>query len=173
MIEVLAVVAIVVYVVGRQVVGEPLRGKRVILLPAILTVIGIVDLGGHHGHVQALDVIFIAISAAVAIAIGLAQGLSMRLESRDGGLWGQLPVRALWLWVALILTRVLLIVVAHGAGAELAASSAPILMTLGLNRLAQALVIGARAVKAGIPFAPEKDGKSWPNLRALQGPSRY
>ncbi len=168
MIEVLAVIAIVVYVIGRQLRGEPLRGKRLILLPAILTVIGIVDLGGHHGHVGALDVLFIAISAAVAIAIGLAQGVSMRLESRDGALWGQLPVRALWLWLALIVARVLVMAVAHGTDAHLAAGSAPILMTLGLNRLAQAFVIGARAVAAGIPFAPEKDGKSWPNPSSLE-----
>ena len=29
---------------------------------------------------------------------------------------------------------------------------------LGLNRAAQALVVAPRAVAAGIPFAPEKDG---------------
>lgn len=168
MIEVLAVVAIVVYVIGRQVVGEPLRGKRLILLPGILTVIGIVDLSGYKGHVGSLDVLFIAVSATVAIAIGLAQGFTMRLESRDGALWGQLPVKALWLWLALIVSRVLVIAIAHGAGAELAASATPILLTLGLNRLAQALVIGARAVTAGIPFAPEKNGKSWPDLAALE-----
>jgi hypothetical protein len=168
MLEVLAVIAIVVYVIGRQLVGEPLRGRRVILLPVILTVIGLVSLSGHHGHVGALDIVFIAVSAGVAIVIGLAQGLSMRLESRDGGLWGQMPVRALWLWLALIVSRVVLIVLAHGAGAELAAGSAPILMTLGLNRIAQAFVIGARAVSRGIPFAPEKDGRSWPNLSALE-----
>jgi K+-transporting ATPase A subunit len=77
-------------------------------------------------------VLFIGISAGVAIAIGLAQGFTVRLESRHGALWGQLPVQALWLW------------------------------------LAQAHVIGARAVTAGIPFAPEKDGKSWPDTAALQ-----
>ncbi|MGO8883935.1 MAG: hypothetical protein ACLPUO_18575 [Streptosporangiaceae bacterium] len=42
--QVLAVVAIVAYVIGRQLKGEPLRGKRVVLLPAILAVIGVVDL---------------------------------------------------------------------------------------------------------------------------------
>ena len=29
---------------------------------------------------------------------------------------------------------------------------------LGLNRAAQALVVAPRAIAAGIPFAPEKDG---------------
>ena len=35
----------------------------------------------------------------------------------------------------------------------------PLLFTLGLNRLAQAAVIVPRAMAAGMPFAPEKDGK--------------
>ncbi|MDX6355501.1 MAG: hypothetical protein QOF98_2404, partial [Streptomyces sp.] len=44
MLEVLVVIAIVAYVIGRQVLGEPLRGKRVVLLPVILTVIGLTRL---------------------------------------------------------------------------------------------------------------------------------
>lgn len=168
MVEVLAVIAIIVYVIGRQLSGELLRGRRLILLPGILTVVGIVDVSGYKGHVGATDVALIAASAGAAIAIGLAQGFTMRLESRDGALWGQLPLYGLWLWLALVAARVTTDVVAHGLGAHLAASASPILLTLGLNRLAQALVIGARAFTAGIPFAPEKNGKSWPDLAAFE-----
>ncbi len=32
--------------------GEPLRGKRVVLLPVILAVAGVVDLGKHGRHVE-------------------------------------------------------------------------------------------------------------------------
>jgi hypothetical protein len=35
-IRVFAVIAIIGYVIGRQLMGEPLRGKRVVLLPVIL-----------------------------------------------------------------------------------------------------------------------------------------
>jgi hypothetical protein len=35
-IRVLAVIAVIGYVIGRQLMGEPLRGKRVVLLPVIL-----------------------------------------------------------------------------------------------------------------------------------------
>ena len=55
--QVLAVVAIVAYVIGRQLKGEPLRGKRVVLLPAILAVIGVVDLTRTGRHIQLADVV--------------------------------------------------------------------------------------------------------------------
>ena len=74
-------------------------------------------------------------------------------------LWAKLPLRGLWLWAALIGWRVLIMVIAARSGAHVAASTTPLLFTLGLNRLAQAAVIAPRAMLAGIPFAPEKDGR--------------
>jgi C4-dicarboxylate transporter len=52
-------------------------------------------------------------------------------------------------------------VIAAKCGAHVAASTTPLLFTLGLNRLAQAAVIASRAMVAGIPFAPEKDGRTF------------
>lgn len=158
MIDVLAVIAVAVFVIGRQLLGEPLRGRRVLLLPAVLTVVGATRLGGH-GAVGAADVAFLAAGALAAVGIGAAQGATMRLEHRDGGLWGRVPPRGLWWWAALVGARVALTVLAGAAGAHLAASTAPIVLMLGLNRLGQAGVITLRAVGAGIPFAPEKDGR--------------
>jgi hypothetical protein len=155
----LAAVAIVAYVIGRQLIGEPMRGKRLIVLPAVLAVIGLIDLSHSGQHPRPVDIACIVVSGVIAAIIGLAQGRVMRLESRDGALWAQLPVKGLWLWVALVASRVAIIVVASGLHAHVAASTAPILLTLGINRLSQAAVIAARAFTAGIPFAPEKDGQ--------------
>ena len=159
---ILAVIAVVAYVVGRQLIGEPLRGKRVVLLPAILAVIGIANLGGAHDHghhIQPVDVACLVAGGLVVAAIGVAQGLAMRLESRNGSLWGQLAPKALWLWLLLIASRVVMVAIADGVHAHVAASSATILLMLGINRLGQAAVVVPRALAAGIPFAPEKDGK--------------
>ncbi len=175
--EVIAVVAIVAYVIVRQLQGEPLRGRRLLVLPVVLTVIGAVDLGGHGSHPGATDVALIALSALAAVAIGLRQGTVMRLERRDGYLWGQMPAHGLWLWCALLVTRGGTLVAAHAAGATVAAGTASILLVLGLNRLAQALVVGARAVAGGVPFAPERDGDSFaaglftPARPATDGPA--
>jgi hypothetical protein len=45
-------------------------------------------------------------------------------------------------------------------GKRLATGSAAILLTLRVSRFAQAVDVAPRALAAGIPFAPEKDGSS-------------
>ncbi|MGH3169953.1 MAG: hypothetical protein ACRDN0_29235 [Trebonia sp.] len=157
--EVLAAIAIIGFVIYQQLAGQLLRGKRVVVLPAVLTVIGVLNLRGHH--LGPADVTWLAVGAAGSLAIGLAFGLIYRLESRGGVLWGQMPLRGVWLWAALIAWRVAIMAIAAHSGAHVAASTTPLLFTLGLNRLGQAAVILPRALAAGIPFAPEKDGRTF------------
>lgn len=160
--EILAVIGIICYVIFRQVRGEPMRGKRAVLLPAILTVIGFSDLHASNGaHLQTADIVCIVVGTAGSAVIGLAFGAVMRLESRDGTLWAQLPVRGLWLWAALAGWRVVAFVLATGMHAHVAASSSTLLFSLGVNRLAQAAVVVPRAMMMGVPFAAEKDGSTF------------
>jgi hypothetical protein len=159
-IEILAVIGIIGFIIFRQVQGEPLRGKRTVLLPAILTVVGFLNLHGSGGaHLSGTDIACLAVGTAGSAVIGLTFGAVTRLDSRGGYLWAQLPPRGLWLWAALVAWRVAVILLAAGLHAHLAASSATLLLSLGVNRLAQAAVIVARAMAMGVPFAPEKDGK--------------
>jgi hypothetical protein len=160
-IRVLAVIAVIGYVIGRQLMGEPLRGKRVVLLPVTLAVAGAVDLGKHGRHVEPADVVCLVISGLIAVTIGLLQGRMMRLEGRNGALWGQMPVRGLWLWALLVGSRLIMTVIALAVGAKVAGSSAPIIMLLGIDRLGQAAIVMRHALATGIPFAPEKDGRSF------------
>jgi hypothetical protein len=159
LVTVVAAVGIIGYVIWQQVAGAALTGRRVVVLPAVLTVIGIVDLVQSKTHPEATDIVLLVASAAVAIAVGAALGVITRLERRDGSLWAQLPTRGLWLWAALIASRLIVGGVAHASGAHVASGTTAILLTLGLNRIAQAAVIVPRAIAAGIPFAPEKDGR--------------
>jgi hypothetical protein len=46
-------------------------------------------------HVELADVICLVISGLIAVTIGLLQGRMIRLEARNGALWGQMPVRGL------------------------------------------------------------------------------
>jgi hypothetical protein len=156
---VVAAIAIVGLVIGQQVVGQAVRGRRLLVLPAVLTAIGIADLSGGGSHPTGLDIALIAVSSAVAVAIGLAMGALTRLERRDGHLWAQLPKNGLWLWAGLVVSRLAITGIAHASGAHVAAGTSAILLVLGLNRLAQAAVLAPRAVSAGIPFAPENDGR--------------
>ncbi|HTW43598.1 MAG TPA: hypothetical protein VMD79_14930 [Solirubrobacteraceae bacterium] len=158
LLTVLVVVGIIVFAIGQQVLGSALSGKRLVVLPAVLTVLGILDISAQKSHTDATDIVLLVVSAAIAIATGVALGAITRLERRDGHLWAQLPKRGLWLWGALVLSRLTITAVAHADGAQLAGGTAAILLMLGLNRAAQALVVVPRAIAAGIPFAPEQDG---------------
>ena len=100
--SVVAVIGIVGYVIARQLFGEPLRGKRLILLPLILAIIGGIDLGKNGRHLGPADIVLIVIEVLVATVIGLGQGSMMQLEARDGVLWGKMPRRSLWVWAALL-----------------------------------------------------------------------
>jgi len=161
-IEILAVIGIIGFVIFRQVRGEALRGKRAVLLPAILTVIGFTNLHAANGaHLQRADIICITIGSIGSALIGLAFGAITRLESRGGYLWAQLPVWGLWLWGAMFAWRAVSYVLADSMHAHVAASSSTLLFSLGLNRLAQAAVVVPRAMSMGVPFAPEKDGSSF------------
>jgi hypothetical protein len=155
---VLVAIGIVVYVIGQQLAGRALSGKRVVVPPVVLTAIGILDISGAKSHPGATDIVLLVVSAALAIAIGAGLGAITRLERRDGHLWAQLPKQGLWLWGGLIAGRLAIAAIAHVDGAHVAAGTTAILLMLGLNRAAQALVVVPRAIAAGIPFAPEKDG---------------
>ena len=169
-VRILLVIAIIAYVIGRQVLGESLRGKRIVVLPVVLTAIGVVDISHGAGRVDFNDAALLTVNVAIAAIAGLALGRSMRLRERDGYLWGQLPVRALWWWALLIAARVASTGIADALHAHLAASSSSMLLVLGVNRLAQAAVVVPRAITAGVPFAPEKNGSSF--LEALTGPAQ-
>lgn len=158
---IVVVLGIMGYSIGRQITGEPLRVKRLIGLPAALTVIGIVDVANSKAQSPTVtDVVLIAVGCAINVIIGICQGRLMRLESRDGYLWGQMPVSVLWWWGAKIASGVVLDGIGHVLGASLAITSAVMLLRLGVNRLAQAAIVAPLALATGIPFAPESDNSA-------------
>ena len=168
--EILAAIGIIGFVIYQQVAGQKIQGRRLIVLPAVLTIVGFLGLHGA-GHLQTADYVWLTVGAIGSLLIGLAFGAITRLGSRDGVLWAKLPLRGLWLWAALIAWRALIMVIAARAGAHVAASTTPLLFTLGLNRLGQNAVIASRAMLAGIPFAPEKNGRTF-GSGAFGGASR-
>ncbi|HUA49707.1 MAG TPA: hypothetical protein VMA77_31030 [Solirubrobacteraceae bacterium] len=157
-VETVAVVlGIMAYSIARQIAGEPLRVKRLLGLPAVLTVIGIVDVAKTRAPASETDIVLIGAGVVVNVAIGVYQGRLMRLECREGHLWGQMPPRVLWWWAAKIGSGVILDGIGHALGGGLAIASAVMLLRLGVNRLAQAAIVVPRALATGIPFAPETD----------------
>ena len=147
--QVLLIAVIVVLLIGRRFVGQPLRAQSW-LIPVGLTVWAGYQLVDQH--LTAGDLGFLLVSAVLGLASGAARGVTVHLYPREGVLW----MRYRWLtaavWIASIALRVGLVVGGHLAGVKLSSGST-ILLTLGISLIAEVAVVGARAARTGVPIA--------------------
>lgn len=155
--------AIVVYVIARQLRGEPLLRRRVLALPCIVAIVGVLQL--NDMPLSGPDAALIVSGCVIAGGLGIAQGSAIRLQDREG-LWGQLPLPALGWWLALLASRGALLAIAADAHAHAAASGSAELLVLGVNRLAQGLIVQRRAAANGIAFPADPDRSNGHTRRA-------
>lgn len=145
-VEIVVIIAAVGYVLARRMAGEPAQAKRMLILPAVLTVVGFTDIG--KAGTSGTAVAFLVATAAVSVVLGAARGASIRLSARDGIVF----LRYTWLTVGL---WVLNLVVKFGANALLGATDRhtvtaagnSLLFTLGLGLLTEGVVVLVRAVR--------------------------
>jgi len=142
----LVAVAAIVYVAARRFAGEPLEGRRLIVLPVVLTIVGATRL--DHLHATPVEVAVLVAEAAVAVVLGAVRGLTVQVFDRDGHLWYRYRPLTLVVWLGSMLIRLAFTQLPGVSGAAL-------LGVLGLSLLAEALVVGKRALAAGVPFAPQ------------------
>jgi hypothetical protein len=145
----LPIAVIVVLVIGRRFVGQPLRAQSW-LIP-----VGLTAWAGYQivdQHLTAGDIGFLLICAVLGVASGAARGLTVHLYPRDGHLWMRYRWLTALVWVASIALRVGLVVGGHLAGVTLSSGST-ILLTLGVSLVAEVAVVGARAARTGVPIA--------------------
>lgn len=143
-------VAAIGYVLWSRMQGQPLVPKRLIVLPAVLLVLGISDLTGSH-HQTGADIGFLVGGALLSGALGAARGSTIELFARDGVLWQRYRPVTVALWVALILSKIVLAVIASATGAKGAATNG-LLFTLGVSLLAESATVGPRALATHIPL---------------------
>jgi hypothetical protein len=150
-------VAAVGYVLWSRMKGQPLKAKRLLLLPAALVVLGIANLTGSSApHLTPEDAGFLAASAGLAAVLGAARGATIELYPRGGELWQRYRPVTVGLWITLIATK-LILTVAAGAVHASAGGTSSLLLTLGISLLAEAAIVGPRALSTGLPFATSQD----------------
>ncbi|GAB3971674.1 hypothetical protein GCM10029978_047310 [Actinoallomurus acanthiterrae] len=158
-VEIVLIVAAVGYVLVRRLMGEPAQAKRMLVLPAVLSVIGLSDVSSQVK--TPLSLLFLVATVAISVVLGLLRGVSVRISGRDGLAF----VRYTWVTVVLWLVNLL---IKFGANAWLAAADPKdggavgnsLLFTLGLGILAEGLVVLYRALRAGhtVMWAQGQDG---------------
>jgi hypothetical protein len=94
------------------------------------------------------------VSGLAAVGMGLARGSTVEVFERNGVAWQRARWATLGMWVASIAARLGLVLLAHAAGAPIAASMSALPLLLGLTLLGQNLLIMARARQAALPLLP-------------------
>ena len=148
--------AVIAYLCTRQLSWRPVDPARMWKMPLVLGAIGVVSLARQHVTIHPIDLVILIVSGVAALASGTAMGRIARFRpsAADPGL---MESRTGWLgiavWFALVLVRVVLDVVGHQLGSELAISTGSILLVLAINRAANALVLTARQPRGAYAFA--------------------
>lgn len=162
-VTILLVVAAIAYVLWSRMQGRPLKARRLLVLPAVLTVLGIFALtGSSASHLSSKDIAFLAASITLSVVLGAARGATIELYPQQGALWQRYRPGTVALWITLITVKLILAAVASSAHAQAGGGTNSLLLSLGLSLFAEAAVVGPRALSTGVPFAPHDDNEPQP-----------
>src|SRR6478672_7316020 len=136
--------AVVGYVLASRIAGQPVNTRRLLVLPGVLTAMGLLELSGAvSAGVRPQDLGLLAVGLAAAAGLGAARGATVTVSVRDGRPWLRYRAVTLMLWAATVGVRVELTVLA------LAASGPALLLAAGVTLLAEGAVVAHRAVCSG------------------------
>lgn len=81
LVEIIVIVVVIGYLLVRRLSGEPAEGKRMLMLPAIITAIGLMDLGKVTQ--PGVSIAFLIATTAISLGIGVV-AWSKRSRVREG-----------------------------------------------------------------------------------------
>ena len=143
---VVLVLAAVGYVLASRIAGQPVNTRRLLVLPGVLTAMGLLQLAGVvSAGMRPQDLGLLAVGLAAAAGFGAARGTTVTVAVRDGRPWLRYRAVTLALWAATIAVRVGLTVLAHAAGSTVAGSGPALLLSAGVTLLAEGAVVAHRA----------------------------
>jgi cell division protein FtsW (lipid II flippase) len=142
-VEVVLIAAVVVFVMARRLMGEPAVGKRLLLLPVILGVIGLTQASVH----SVSAVVFLAASAALSVMFGLLRGLTIRTYEQNGIVMLRYTAMTIVLWVASIAARFAAGFVMNLIDLDAAQAGNGLMLVVGAGLLAEGLVVMSKAVR--------------------------
>lgn len=145
--EIVLILAAICFVMVRRMMGEPAQAKRMLILPAVLSVIGLSDLSGQLKTPMAA--VFLVATAAISVGIGALRGASVRISQRNGLAFVQYTWLTVTLWVVNLVIKFGADFVLKAADAKDAgAVSNSLLLTLGAGMLVEGLVVLYRALRS-------------------------
>jgi hypothetical protein len=150
MLVTVVVVVLVVGLVVKRFLGEPLNLRDLAVPPVVLTGIGVWHLVDDV-RLSGGEIAWVVAGAVVGLVFGAVRGLTPKLFVKDGHLWQRYTVWTVVVWV-----------VSAGANfgmgylAGLSAEVRPVTLSIGVSLLGEAIMLGVRGFAANVPFAPEQ-----------------
>ncbi|MEV5594126.1 DUF1453 domain-containing protein [Streptomyces sp. NPDC052496] len=148
------VVAVLVIVIAKRLMGEPVNVRDLFAGPAVLTGLGILFVAKADG-VTGTDIAWVVPGALLGLGLGALRGTLVHLFEKDGTLWQRYTGRTF-----LVVIASLLVSAGYGALAEhmgMHPYARPTQLTIGVSFLGESLLIYYRARKMGTPFSPERE----------------
>jgi hypothetical protein len=141
--EVVLIAAAIIYVMARRLMGEPAVGKRLLLLPAVLGVIGLAQTSVH----SVTAVVFLVGSAALSVVFGLLRGLTIRTYEQNGIVMLRYTAMTIVLWAASIVARFAAGFVMNLVDPSAVQVGNGLMLGVGAGLLAEGLVVLTKAVR--------------------------
>jgi hypothetical protein len=150
---VVIVLLLVVRMISRQLRGSAVSARALVVLPAILLGLGVLNAGQALSSATPAEVGVLVLDLVVLLGLGLARGASIRVTLRSGVPFQQGGAVTIVLWLATVAVRVGMAFGAHALGVTGALTSASVAATLGVSIAAQNALIWWKAQRLGAPLA--------------------
>src|ERR1700730_10042734 len=103
-VQIILIVALLIYVIVRRLQGLPLRIGRVLVVPLVVLALGVSQLT----HLEARDIALLTVEAVVGLGLGALRGGTIALYERGGYLWFRYRPVTVAIWLATVAVRVVL-----------------------------------------------------------------
>lgn len=141
-------VALIAFVLYRQMSPVPLRAARLILLPAALGLFGLQQLL-RRPFADVTSSVLLVVGLVIAVAAGLWRGTTFRVWSEDARVMVRGTRMTLVTWAVLILVRLPFAFLANAAASPQGFVVGELLLALAVTFAAQNTVIWIRAKRIG------------------------
>lgn len=143
--QIVLIAAAIIYVMARRLLGEPAVGKRLLVLPVVLGLIGLTQTSVH----SVTAVVFLAASAALSVVFGLLRGLTIRTYEQNGIVMLRYTAMTLVLWLVSIAARLAAGFVMNLVDPSAVQAGNGLMLVVGAGLLAEGLVVLSKAVRVG------------------------
>ncbi|MEU8781989.1 DUF1453 domain-containing protein [Streptomyces sp. NPDC048637] len=149
-----AIIAVVVIaVVIKRMIGEPVNARDLFVAPAVLTGIGVLTLL-KKTDLTGTDLTWVIAGAVLGAALGALRGASVQLVDKGGVLWQRYTGRTFLAVIGTLAVMAGFSFLAAKMGMH--EDARPLQLSIGVSFLGESLMIGRRGMTSGIPFAPAR-----------------